>query len=175
MILGLDISTKCTGYCILKNGKPYIVGSVSWKPKTSIGKKLSDLAKLLKIWKHYFPNMTIYVEDIFAGRNMKTYATLAKCQGVVQQVYWEHNQTEPTIVTVKTIRAKFKLNMVKKAWLKNKDFGSKSRNDTAFRNAQKTLVLDFINKRFGLGLTEKQDDRADAVLVALYGYKETQC
>ena len=71
-ILGLDVSSISTGYCIFSNGRltKSTCGLIQPNPKKSYGERLYTFeVELKKILKKYKPDEVI-IEDIFKGRNI---------------------------------------------------------------------------------------------------------
>ena len=68
-ILGLDVSSACTGYCIIEDGylMANTIGTIKPNSKDCLGKKLVFFEQeIKKIIKKYNPSHII-VEDIFKG------------------------------------------------------------------------------------------------------------
>ena len=88
-ILAFDISSISTGVALIKDGyliKKYC-STIQPNPKKSMGERLTyfvyELAE--KIDQHK-PDL-IVIEDIFRGRNIKTFKVLAQFRGVAIQKY----------------------------------------------------------------------------------------
>lgn len=83
-ILGLDVSSASTGYCIINNGRllKSSLGTINPNSKGSYGERLQYFAEeLVCLLKKYRPD-TVVMEDIFRGPNIKTFKTLAMFRGV---------------------------------------------------------------------------------------------
>jgi Holliday junction resolvasome RuvABC endonuclease subunit len=99
-MLGLDISSSCTGYCIVEDGYLLIdtIGTIKPNAKDCMGKKLVFFEKeIKKLLKKYKPNHVI-IEDIFKGPNAKTFKVLSMCRGVIFKVIFEKLNQEPVSV-----------------------------------------------------------------------------
>lgn len=83
-ILGLDVSSSSTGYCIINNGRllKSSLGTINPNNKGSYGERLQYFAEhLAHLLQKHQPDSVI-VEDIFKGPNIKTFKTLAMFRGV---------------------------------------------------------------------------------------------
>ena len=83
-ILGLDVSSRSTGHCIINNGRlvKNTVGTINPDSKKSYGERLKYFSEeLIKLLKKHRPDKVI-MEDIFKGPNIITFKTLAMFRGV---------------------------------------------------------------------------------------------
>lgn len=83
-ILGLDISSVSTGYCIFNNGRliKSSIGTITPSAKLSYGERLKYFAdELTSLLNRHKPDKII-IEDIYRGRNITTFKTLAMFRGV---------------------------------------------------------------------------------------------
>jgi Holliday junction resolvasome RuvABC endonuclease subunit len=83
-ILGLDVSSSSTGYCIINNGRllKSTLGTINPNSKSSYGERLQYFSEqLIYLIQEYNPDKVV-VEDIFRGPNAKTFKTLAMFRGV---------------------------------------------------------------------------------------------
>jgi len=96
-ILGLDVSSVCTGYSVVEDG--YLltntIGTIKPNSKDCIGKKLVFFEKKIKnLLKKYNPDYVV-TEDIFKGPNVKTFKTLAMFRGIVFKTVYEKLKNDP--------------------------------------------------------------------------------
>lgn len=106
-ILSLDIATT-TGWATYTNKKKFIGGLIKTLPKWGEAKRLSYFrAELLKLFKKYKPTHVV-MEDIYAGKNIKTLKLLAKFAGVTQECCITEIDIEPYIIHTSTVKAYFK-------------------------------------------------------------------
>ncbi len=99
-ILGLDVSSSCTGYCIVEDGYLDVnsLGTIEPDGKLSIGQKLLYFEKSIKkLIKKYSPDFII-IEDIFKGPNAKTFKLLAMFRGVAFKTVQEKIKKDPISV-----------------------------------------------------------------------------
>lgn len=100
-ILGLDISSQRTGVAVINRGR-LLKSSfelIEPNPRKSYGERLSFFKNELKrvIAKHQPEH--IVIEDIFKGRNLKTFKILAMFRGVaIQTIYEETNQNPVSLM-----------------------------------------------------------------------------
>jgi Holliday junction resolvasome RuvABC endonuclease subunit len=91
-ILGLDISSVSTGYCIISGGRlvKSTCGNIKTNSRKSYGERLNDFeSQLIDVIKKYKPD-EIIIEDIFKGRSMLTFKSLAMFRGVgINTIYRE--------------------------------------------------------------------------------------
>jgi len=83
-ILGLDVSSSSTGYCIINNGRllKSTLGTINPNSKSSYGERLKYFSdELLALLKTHKPDKVV-MEDIFKGPNAKTFKILAMFRGV---------------------------------------------------------------------------------------------
>jgi len=83
-ILGLDISSASTGYCVFNNGRlsKSSLGTINPNSKLSYGERLKYFAdELILLLQKHNPDKVI-IEDIFRGPNIITFKVLAMFRGV---------------------------------------------------------------------------------------------
>jgi Holliday junction resolvasome RuvABC endonuclease subunit len=107
-ILSLDIATT-TGWAFYNaREKKFIRGLIKTSPKNSEAKRLSYFrSELLKLFKKYKPTH-IVMEDIYAGRNIKTLKLLAKFAGVAEECSITEIDVDPYIIHTTTVKSFFK-------------------------------------------------------------------
>jgi hypothetical protein len=102
MILGLDISSSCIGWCVInENEKVLDVGHLEFnKKQKSLYKKLHEFENLLlEIKDKYGQYFKIYVESpLFGSNNQNVVNLLQRWNGMCcAQLYWTFN-TEPVLI-----------------------------------------------------------------------------
>ena len=152
-ILAIDVSSACSGYCILEDG--YLdIGSVNTivprglkqKDKLTLGQKLLFFENSVKaIIKKYKPNL-IVVEDIFKGPNAKTFKTLAAFRGVAFKICQQLTKKDP--ISLMPTEARKLINI---------------------KGKKKEDAFEFVVKKYKLKhyVFEKDNDKTDAIVLAL--------
>ena len=115
MILGLDISTSCTGWCILDNNKFVNMGYIDTsKTKCMIEKSKKVKHELLNLILRYEIDRVCIEENLQAFRpglsSAKTLLTLARFNGIVSYIANDIFDCIPAYVNVNSAR---KLNGIK--------------------------------------------------------------
>lgn len=150
-ILAFDISSVHTGVSICQDGYLDItsVGTIDPPAKLSMGEKLVYFEKAIKrLIKQHVPD-EIIVEDIFIGRNAKSFKVLAMFRGVALKVIYE-----------KTNRDAYSL-MPTEA---RRIMGIRCKKEEAFEDATKLFGL--INWNF-----DKTNDMVDSMVLAMALHK----
>jgi len=105
-ILGLDISISSTGYCIINNGKLLrkSCGLIQPNPKETYGHRLLFLENNIKdVIKKNKPDEVI-IEDIFKGRNAKTFKILSMARGVAIKAIYQETGKDPISIMASETR-----------------------------------------------------------------------
>jgi Holliday junction resolvasome RuvABC endonuclease subunit len=110
MILGLDVSTSCTGWCLIdKNCKLVDIGFISLEKQKGVYSKAKMVEKELQniLVKHV-------VEKVFIEENLqafrpglssaKTLSTLARFNGIVSLLSYQIFELEPVHINVNAAR-----------------------------------------------------------------------
>lgn len=153
-VMGLDISSVCTGWAILKNGRFYSregidYGTIQPPKNVQIAGKLSYFRDALVLLLERNKPDVIGIEDAFFFKNPKTLKVLSEFRGVALETSSTVLGVDPNVVSVREIRtilgtqdkkASF-LSIVELFKLKNWDF-------------------------------ENSNDITDALAVAYYVYKK---
>ena len=119
MLLALDISTSCTGYCLFNEDKLVDIGSINLSKHKGLFDKAtqvkSDIIKLNK--KHVITHVAVE-ENLQAFRpglsSAKTLMTLAQFNGVVRWICHEHLGVPVESINVNTARKSVGLKIDKK-------------------------------------------------------------
>lgn len=151
-ILSLDLSSVTTGYCVFNNGKlnKASCGTFKTNPKQTYGQRLFQFSEEIKslIQKHK-PDQ-IVIEDIFRGRSVKTFKSLATFRGVA-------------ILTIFTLTGKDPLSIM--AAVARKTVGAGKKKEEAFAFAKKKYKLTKYNFK-------EHNDIADAIILGLAACEE---
>ena len=120
MILGLDVSTSCTGWCILNNdGMMLDMGYVSLAKLSGIFEKAKAVEdELCKLYVKYDISSVFIEENLQAFRpglsSAKTLLTLARFNGVISYISFMTFEYEPTYINVNTARKKLGIKLIRK-------------------------------------------------------------
>lgn len=109
IILGLDVSSSCTGYAVLKKGRwrksHSCYGKIELGSRLPISEKLSEFRKeLFLLFDNVRPNKII-IEDVFSGRNVKTMKLLARFSGVAMEASHSYLSSPPTLALTAEVRS----------------------------------------------------------------------
>lgn len=99
-VLGFDISSRRTGVAVVNNGRLLKSSCEVIEPKVKwqYGEKLSYFKiEMKRIIQKHKPDYVI-IEDIFKGRNLATFKTLAMFRGVAVQTIFEEMGTDPASI-----------------------------------------------------------------------------
>jgi len=162
-ILGCDISSVSTGWCVLEDGVMIAGGVISpvnglqqfYGTKTATKKSINQIdqavyiaLQVVAIVLKYRVNGMI-IEDCFLKANVRTLQLLARLSGAVLYAWFgDSDNKKPWIVAANSARAYL---------------GCKG-------NAEKHQVMEFIRKKYGLIIN--QNDIADAFIVAKYYHEK---
>ena len=99
-ILGLDVSSSCTGYCIVCDGYLDLnsLGTIEPPSDLTVGEKLVYFEKAVKKLIKKFQPDDVMIEDIFKGPNAKTFKLLAMFRGVAFKTIQEKLKKDPESV-----------------------------------------------------------------------------
>ena len=105
--LGLDVSSISTGYSIVNNGQlvKSSCGLIKTNPRKQYGERLLSFETQLKELIQKQKPDNIIVEDIFKGRNMKTFKSLAMFRAIAIKVVYEELGTDPISLMASEIRS----------------------------------------------------------------------
>jgi Holliday junction resolvasome RuvABC endonuclease subunit len=111
IILALDISSIKTGYAIICDG--HIIrdgyGFIEPNPKKEFGERLVYFSnKVNSLINEYKPDVVV-VEDIFKGRNIKTFKSLASFRGVAIHTIYKKMKKDPVSMLAVTARSLVKI------------------------------------------------------------------
>ena len=96
--LGLDPSTKCTGYCIMDIGYDIIDSGKISMPKTDDeGEKILTQVKEIERLLTQYPITRIMCEDQFSKLNVDTLKKLSRVTGAILYIAKKHNVPIETV------------------------------------------------------------------------------
>ena len=124
MLLALDISTSCTGYCIFNENELVDIGHINLsKHKGLFEKAFYVKSKILEIKKKYNITYVAVEENLQAFRpglsSAKTLMTLAQFNGVVRWICYEALTVPVDAINVNSARKSIGLKIDKKNKQKN--------------------------------------------------------
>lgn len=119
-ILGLDISTSCTGWCVMNLSGDFVnMGHIPLSPKLSAYQKAKEMAlELSKLHIKYDITRVAIEENLQAFRpgfsSAKTLLTLARFNGIVSFLAQEQFDIEPEYINVNVARKSVGLKIISK-------------------------------------------------------------
>jgi Holliday junction resolvasome RuvABC endonuclease subunit len=162
-ILGLDISSVATGWCVLKHGR--VIGGGVIRPveglrqfygtKANTRRNIDQIDQAVYIATQVaavvekFEADRLVIEDCFLGSNVRTLQLLARLSGAAIYAWFRDiDNTKPVIVTAMEVRSYLGCSP----------------------KAEKKDIVRFIKSKYGLVL--ESHDIADAFMVARYYYEK---
>ena len=182
-LLGLDISTSCTGWCILDmSGKLIKQGYVSLKKQDGLFNKAGVMADALSILHLKHDITMVYIEENLQSfrrgfSSAQTLSTLAKFNGIVSFLCFRQFDFEPLFMNVNAARKSLGIKLIRK-----KDGGMPTK-EQVLEWVNKQLVNQGIEycwpkKTMKSGPRKGQEvllpecfDMADAYVIALSGHR----
>ena len=178
MILGLDISTSCTGWCILNDsGTLVAMGSIKLAGSKSVYDKTEVVKKSFSDIKEKHPISHIYVEENLQAyrpgfSSAKTILALAKFNGIVSYVANEIFDCKPVDINVNVARKTIGLKIQKGK------SSTKTTKEQVFDWVSSELKFDWPKKTLKSGprkgvtvLDPSAFDMSDAFVIASAGHK----
>ena len=176
MIIGLDISTSCTGWCILDKSGCFIdMGYVSLASSKSTHAKAKKMAsELSRLHIAYDIDSVFIEENLQAFRpgfsSAKTLLSLARFNGIVSYIAQEEFYCEPSYINVNVARKSAGLKVISK---KN---GGKPTKEQVFDWVKAKISYSWPTKILKSGPRKGQKifesgcfDMADAYVISLAG------
>lgn len=146
-ILGLDISTKCTGYCLIIDNKITIHGYIDMGKITDTSERMRKMAgKLIEIILAADPDV-FYVEDTWMSNNPDTMSKLDMLIGVA------YGQA--------VIRSKGFHKIKPTSWRSTLGLPARAKREEAKQNS-----INYIKEKYNLDV---QEDEAEAICIATAG------
>ena len=121
-ILGLDVSTSCTGWCILDDDGKFIdLGSIKLSVYKSPYKKASVVRTALGELLIKYDIKNIYIEENLQAfrpgfSSAKTLSTLARFNGIVSLLCFETFNLEPEHLNVNAARKTLGIKLIRKKY-----------------------------------------------------------
>ena len=172
MILGLDISTSITGFCVLSDDGDIIrSGYIDMrKEKDFFAKVRIAKEKIIEIIKEHKIDEIWIEQSLQAFRpgmsSIKTLLTLAKFNGILSWVIWEETSKEPTYIGASTARKTCGIKITR---------GEKAKKTVVnfLLDTEPSFVVDYT--KFG-NIKQHFFDVADAIVIAKAGHlcRQTQ-
>lgn len=120
MVLGLDISTSCTGWCVLtSNGTLIEMGFVPLAKHKDMFRKADSITdSLLGVLLRHPISEIVIEENLQAFRpglsSAKTLMTLARFNGIVSYICYHSLKIEPSFINVNVARRSLGIKIVRK-------------------------------------------------------------
>ena len=177
MILGLDVSTSSTGYCVLDyDGKLIALGAIPLSKEKTVYDKAAAVKKSLSSLEEEFDIRKIFVEENLQAfrpgfSSAKTILSLAKFNGISCLLAKQVFQIEPIDVNVNVARKTVDLKI-------NRGKQSKNTKEQVFEGVDKKTKFNWPKKILKSGPRKETEvletsvyDMADAYVIALAGLK----
>ena len=177
MILGLDVSTSCTGWCVLENsGKLIDMGMIVLSKQKSLYTKSKTVRNALNdILIRHNINKVFIEENLQSFRagfsSAKTLSTLARFNGIVSLIAYETFSIEPEHLNVNSARRSLGIKLIRK-----KD-GGKPTKEQVLEWVQSRSTFSWPKKKLKSGPRKGQEindpgcfDMADAFVIAQAGH-----
>ena len=179
MILGLDISTSCTGWCLLdEDGKLSSMGYIDLKREKGSFKKADVVKSKIKEINLHNPITDVFIEENLQSfrsgfSSAQTLSTLARFNGIISYICFEEFGFEPRFLNVNRARKRLGIKIIRK-----KDGGKPTKeqvlewvstalNSTGHVWPSKTLKSG--PRKNQIVLVSECYDRADAYVIASAG------
>lgn len=119
MLLALDISTSCTGYCLFDEDELIDIGHIDLSKHKGLYEKAKQVkTRIFELGSKYRIHRVVVEENLQAFRpglsSAKTLMTLAQFNGVVRWICHEHLFVEVVAINVNTARKSVGLKIDKK-------------------------------------------------------------
>ena len=119
MLLALDISTSCTGYCLFNEDELIDIGHIDLSKHKGLYEKATHVKDRILILNHHYKIDRVVVEENLQAfrpglSSAKTLMTLAQFNGVVRWICHEHLFVEVVAINVNTARKSVGLKIDKK-------------------------------------------------------------
>ena len=121
LVLGLDVSTSCTGWCVTNHeGTLVDIGSIPLSKQKSVYKKAQEVAKTLCDIMISHEISDVYIEENLQSfrtglSSAKTLMTLSRYNGIVSHECWLRTGIVPTYYNVNSARKTLGIDTTKKA------------------------------------------------------------
>lgn len=170
MLLSLDISTSCTGYCVFDEHELKEIGYISLKKHKGLYEKASRIKEKLAEIKKRFKITDIAVEENLQSfrpglSSAKTLMTLAQFNGVTRWICYELFKISAVSINVNSARKAVKLRIDRKSSKKTKEqvYEWVAKEDSSI--IWPTKVLKSGRNKGQVRLIEENFDMADAYVI----------
>ena len=179
MILGLDVSTSCTGWCVIQDEESLVeMGAIELSNIKSVYDKSKKVRDVLGNIVVKYPISKIYIEENLQAfrrgfSSARTLSSLARFNGIVSLISYESFLIEPSHINVNFARKSLGIKIIKEKicgkstkeqvveWVDKNVMGYKWPEKTLKSGPRKGMVI----------VDPKSYDMADAYVVALAGIK----
>lgn len=152
LVLSIDQSTTCSGYCIFYFDEKFkshkIVEYGRCKPKGSVDNRISETWNFFETMIGDYKPSLILLEDVYCSTNKNTFKNLSRLLGGLEE-----------LVNTKGVEVKV---IAPSEWRKLFNIPPKTK-----RNDLKKLSKNYVLENFGLSVI---DDVADSVCIGYYWY-----
>lgn len=176
--LGLDVSTSCTGWCVLGPGGSLIdMGYITISKENDLYTKAQVILDKLKVLKEEYNISSIYIEENLQAfrpglSSAKTLLTLARFNGIIGYITQQLYDIKPEYVNVNVAR---KTNGIK---IIRKSKGGAPTKEQVLEWVSSKINYDWPTKTLKSGPRKGQQvlepgcyDAADAYVIAIAGQK----
>jgi Holliday junction resolvasome RuvABC endonuclease subunit len=121
LILGLDVSTSCTGWCLLEEDGSFVsLGYISLSKKSNLFEKALMVREALSSLHIKYDIDTVFIEENLQAfrpglSSAKTLLTLARFNGIVGYLAQQEFFCEPTYINVNVARKSVGLKIIRKS------------------------------------------------------------
>ncbi len=118
--LGLDISTSCTGWCILDSEMDFVdAGFIDLKKQKNLYEKSTNILSFLKVVRERYEISSVYIEENLQAfrpglSSAKTLMTLSRFNGMVSLMCYDTFKTMPIMINVNVARKTLGLKIKRK-------------------------------------------------------------
>lgn len=182
MILGLDISTSCTGWCILEDTGAFVsMGAIDLSKENSLYSKAGKIKNNLAALHISYDIQKIFIEENLQAfrpglSSAKTLLTLARFNGIVSYVCSQEFFKDPIYINVNNARKTLEIK------IKRQKVVNKSTKDQVWEwvsDKLKNTNFDWPMKTLKSGPRKNQTildpscyDMADAYVIAMAGFEQ---
>ena len=179
MVLALDISTSCTGWCVFDEDGYRDIGYINLSKHKGMYEKAGRVKiELLSLMAKYSFDKVIVEENLQAFRpglsSAKTLMTLAQFNGVIRWICHENLKTEVDSINVNTARKTVGLKIDRKSSSKTKDqvweWVKSINNNDMTQIVWPTKTLKSGPNKGQIRLCTESYDMADAYVIAKANY-----
>ena len=121
MILGLDVSTSCTGWCLLEEDGSFVnLGYISLSKERNLFEKALIVKETLSFLHIKYDIDTVFIEENLQAfrpglSSAKTLLTLARFNGIVGYLSQQEFFCEPVYINVNVARKSVGLKIIRKS------------------------------------------------------------